>query len=447
MGRVFPIFAAIYIWNAMIRRLSLFFLLVLISNGVRAQLLMDMIDTSKAVGKGLLSVYKKFDHIYFTGYIQPQFQVAAQKGARSYTGGDFPQHVNNRFMLRRGRFRLDYAHLNANNNMSVYFVFQFDGTERGVVIRDFWGRIFENKWQLFSTTAGMFARPFGYEINLSSGDREVPERGRMSQILMRTERDLGFMVSLEPRKSNHPLRFFKLDAGFFNGPGLTSTADFDSYKDFITRATLKSRPLSRKMSVSGGLSLLHGGWLQNTKYIYRHDVINSIKRFRVDSASSNVNTKAPRRYAGADVQLKWKHGYGATELRAEYWQGKQTGTASTSETPAALLTEPSYIRNFNGMFIHFLQHVVNTHHQIGIKYDWYDPNVHVAGNDIGKAGSNLSAADIKYRTLGFGYINYINDNLKVILWYDMVKNEHTSLPGYSSDVKDDIFTCRLQFKF
>ena len=62
--------------------------------------------------------------------------------------------VNSRFMLRRGRLRLDYAHMNPNDQISLYFVFQFDGSERGVFIRDFWGRIFENKWQVLSIYYG-----------------------------------------------------------------------------------------------------------------------------------------------------------------------------------------------------------------------------------------------------------------------------------------------------
>ena len=47
-------------------------------------------------------------------------------------------------MLRRGRIRFDYIHFAENKGPSIQVVFQFDGTERGVFIRDFWGRIFEN---------------------------------------------------------------------------------------------------------------------------------------------------------------------------------------------------------------------------------------------------------------------------------------------------------------
>jgi hypothetical protein len=122
-------------------------------------------------------------------------------------------------MIRRGRIKLEYARFNVKDQPVVHFAFQFDGTDRGVFIRDFFGQVFENKWQLFTFTTGMFARPFGYEVNVSSADRESPERGRMSQTLMKTERDLGFMVSFEPRGRQNFLRFMKLDAGFFNGPG------------------------------------------------------------------------------------------------------------------------------------------------------------------------------------------------------------------------------------
>ena len=84
---------------------------------------------------------------------------------------------------------------------------------------------------------------------------------------------------------------------------------------------------------------------------------------------------------------------------------------------------------------------------MGIKYDWYDPNTTVSKNEIGKAGTNLNAADIKYSTLGFGYNYYMNANVKLLLWYDIVQNEKTLLTGYTSDLKDNIFTCRLQFRF
>lgn len=81
----------------------------------------------------------------------------------------------------------------------------------------------------------------------------------MSQILMKTERDLGIMVSLEPRKQHYPLRYLKIDAGLFNGQGLTAPGDFDSHKDFIARAGLKPYPVTKNIQLSFAASYLNGG--------------------------------------------------------------------------------------------------------------------------------------------------------------------------------------------
>lgn len=425
------------------------------SGVARAQFLMDMIDTTTSVGKGMFSLYQKYDAVRFSGYIQPQFQYATSKGINSYAGGNFPAEVDNRFSLRRGRFRLDYARYDEARMPVVQFAFQFDGTERGVFIRDFFGRVFENKWDVFSLTAGMFARPFSYEVNLSSGDRETPERGRMSQILMRTERDIGAMVSFEPRRPNHRLKFLKIDAGLFNGQGLTATSDFDSHKDFITRVAVKPMKLnSRNWRLSGAVSMLYGGMEQFTQYIYKMGENGGKPAYYVDSSASNKGKIAPRHYYGADIQFRVPNGKnkGATEIRLEYMRGTQTATASTTETPGTIpvsggVNAPLYIRNFDGAYLYLLQNLGSPMNLIVVKYDWYDPNKKVKGREVGAANGGMSPADIRYNTLGVGFVHYFNANMKVILYYDMVKNEATSLEGYTDDLPDNVFTCRLQYRF
>ncbi|WPV69137.1 porin [Chitinophaga sp. LS1] len=424
---------------------------LLLSSLAKAQFLMDMIDTTKNLGKGMFSLYQKYDAMRFSGYIQPQFQLAQGKGIETYAGGNFPDHVNNRFMLRRGRFRLDYQRYNANQMPVVQFAFQFDGTERGVFIRDFFGRLFENRWDVFSVTTGMFARPFGYEVNLASSDRETPERGRMSQILMKTERDLGAMVTFEPRRQDNPFRFMRIDAGLFNGQGLNASSDFDSHKDLIARVSVKPQRLNAaNWLLSGSISCLYGGYEQFTNYIYKvgGDV------FKVDSSAANVGKIAPRHYYGADVQLKIPNGKkgGFTELRAEYIRGVQTATLSSSESLYAIpmngtVNAPLYVRNFDGAYFYFLQNLGSPKDLIVLKYDWYDPNRDVNGTQIGATGAGFTKADIKYNTFGAGYVHYFDANTKLMFYYDWVKNETTALTGYTEDVKDNVFTCRIQYRF
>jgi len=426
------------------------FLLVLslfITQCVHAQFLVDMIDTTDARDKGLWAVYRETDHLQISGYFQPQYQVAQSKGVKNYSGGDFPANSNTRFMIRRGRIRFDYAHFNADGLPQAQVVFQFDGSERGVAIRDFWGRYYENKFQMFAFTAGMFARPFGYELNLSSSDRESPERGRMSQILMKTERDLGMMATFEPRKKSNPLRLLKFDAGVFNGQGLTGPEEYDSYKDFISRVSLKPYSLSKTVSLSAGLSFFEGGIVQNSNFIYQMGDGNSDKHFTVDSSVSNKGKKAPRKYRGLDAQLRIKNGWGKTELRGEYWWGTQSSSAEESTTPGTPLNQPYYIREFNGAFIYFLQNIFTEKHMLAFKYDIYDPNKKLSGKEIGLPGTNTHAGDIKYNTFGAGYIYFADAHLKFLIWYDVIRNETTQLNGYTSDIKDNIFTLRVQFRF
>ena len=243
----------------------------------------------------------------------------------------------------------------------------------------------------------------------------------------------------------------KLDLGVFNGQGINATGDFDNTKDIIGRISLKPFAISKNIKLSIGVSTLQGGLMQNTKYkYYTGTYINNIKTTLVDSSGSNLWADAPRKYYGVDAQIKIKNKVGFSEFRAELTSGQQTGTSLSSETPTALLTaltDGYHIREFNGAYFYYVQNLFSLKHQMVIKYDWYDPNTKVAGLEIGAPGANLSAANIKYTTLGIGYVNYLTENVKCVVYYARVWNEHTQLTGYTGDVKDNVFTFRIQFRF
>jgi hypothetical protein len=410
------------------------------------------IDSSFFIKDTVRPVIKRFENLRITGYIQPQFQKAQSDGAPSFAGGNFSQFSSSRFMLRRARVKIDYVLPSKTRFPKALFSFQIDATERGVIVRDMFLKLFGTKKNILSMTAGLFARPFGYEVNLSSAFRETPERGRMSQILMPSERDIGLMVSYEPQEKKHKLSHVKVDIGFFNGQGLSGTTDFDDHKDLISRLFIKPYTF-KKIDISGGLSYLRGGWKNGTKYVYESGVAgNGDKIFVVDSSVSNLGTSSPRHYYGADVQVKLRHGWGETEWRAEYWFGTQPGTSGSTSNPGTLPNSngnpvPTYVRHYDGVFLLFLQNIVTAKHQLLVKYDWYDPNIKVQKTEIGKAATNLTTADVKFSTLGIGYVHQINAQTKIILYHDFVKNESTQLPGYTTDLKDNILTCRLQFRF
>lgn len=413
-------------------RLLLILVSVFFSIRGHAQFLIKMADSSQ---------------LTIGGYSQLQYQAASKEGAQNYSGGDFATHSKSRFMLRRSRIKFEYLKKYKNETPLLQFVFQIGVTDRGGYIRDARVKYFENKYDLFSLTAGLFPRPFGNEVLLSSSKRETPERGRMSQILMKSERDMGAMISFEPQNKDNPLRYLKIDAGLFNGSGLTFPDDYDSHKDFIGRIALKPYPLFSNVSFSMGTSYLNGGILQTTPFIY--SIKNSGHFFTFDSSQANIGKIAPRKYYGVDAQLKIKGKAGITQLRGEIITGTQTAFAESSQTPDTLpdANGSLYIRNFRGAYFYLLQNIVNEKNLLVIKYDWYDPNTFVSSNEIGKPGSNLTIGDIRYATLGFGFLRYLTNNVKMELWYDRVWNEKTNLPGYTHDLADNIFTCRLQIEF
>ncbi len=428
------------------------FLTLFFSVAAYSQRYLADIDSSFFIKDTVRPVIKRFENLRITGYIQPQFQKAQSDGAPSFAGGNFSTFSSSRFMLRRARIKIDYLLPSKTKYPRALFSFQIDATERGVIVRDMFLKLFETKKNILSLTTGLFARPFGYEVNLSSTFRETPERGRMSQILMPGERDLGIMFSYEPQEKTHRLSHIKFDIGFFNGQGLAGTTDFDDYKDLISRLFIKPYTF-KKVDISGGLSYLRGGLKNGTKYVYESGIAaNGDKIFSVDSSLSNLGHSSPRHYYGADVRVKLHHGWGETEWRSEYWFGTQPGTSVSTSNPGTLpasngIPLPTYVRHYDGAFLLFLQNIINTNNQLLVKYDWYDPNIKVEKMEIGKSGTNLTAADVKFSTLGVGFVRHLNSQTKLILYYDIVKNESAQFTGYTTDLKDNVLTFRLQFRF
>jgi hypothetical protein len=122
---------------------------------------------------------------------------------------------------------------------------------------------------------------------------------------MPSERDLGVMLSFESMDKKHKMKHVKLDAGFFNGPGVAGTTDFDSYKDFISRLYIKPY-IFKRTELSGGISFLRGGWQNGTKYVYNSGTAaNGDKIFVVDSSSSNLGSSAPAIIMVAICNLKF----------------------------------------------------------------------------------------------------------------------------------------------
>jgi len=390
-----------------------------------------------------------------TGYIQAQWQLADTAGAITpYSGGAFPIATDNRFSVRRGRIKFAYEH-----ELSK-FVLQIDATEKGVALKDAYLAVTDPWAQFVTLTAGVFNRPFGYELTYSSSTRESPERARIFQNLFPGERDLGAMITLQQKKGSR-FDWIKLDAGIFNGNG--AHAEFDTRKDFIGHLYFTKTSINETFKYGGGISYYNGGVFQATKYVYTPgEVLDISQPGLVDSTESNINAFAKRQYLGFDAQFSVHSPIGITSIRAEYITGQQPGAKSVnaSLSTSSIINYDTYIRKISGGYIYLIQGIGQTKNQLVLKYDWLDPNTKVSGADIvtkSGAGKNtgLGIADIKYTTLGIGWNYYFNSHVKMMAYYEVVKNENTGLSPVglnrtldtSKDLKDNVLTLRIQYKF
>jgi hypothetical protein len=411
-------------------------------------------DTLNAKIENVKSDLDLFKKLKISGYIQAQWQLADSSGQLSpFSAGAFPKNADNRFMIRRGRVKFAYE------GKLTQFVLQIDATEKGVSLKDAYVN-FKDPWlQMFTIQGGVFNRPFGFEIAYSSSMRETPERSRVYQTLFPGERDLGAMLTVQPRKESN-FNFIRLNAALVAGNGVAP--ETDSRKDFIGQLGINRTTNDQKFRYAVGVSYYNGGYFQETKKVYNMTTLadGMTKGFAVDSTESNKGQYAKREYFGADAQFSLDWLIGVTTLRGEYIFGSQPGTSKLNISPANRIipdigATDTYNRTFNGGYVYFIQNILNSRHEVVVKYDFLDPNTEVKGTDAktqisyneSTIKTGLGGADVAYSTWGFGYNVRIAANVKLMAYYEIVKNEETALAGYSNDVKDNVFTLRAQFKF
>lgn len=380
--------------------------------------------------------------IAITGYLQTQFQKAQSPGISSFSGGDFSKNSDSRFMIRRGRLKIDRA----DKYSSI--VFQIDATQNGIQLMDAFIQLHQPDSKVLLLTAGLFNRPFGHSIVYSSGYRDFPERARVFQTLMPRERDIGAMVTYHPKGA---FKFITAELAVVNGSGYNAR-DYDSRKDIIGNLGFKFDSLAnKKLHLGFGGSIYEGSVRNDTENYYSPDGVG----FKKNTSPDNVGYFGKREYYGANLQLQYDNTFGKTIFKAEYIQGTQPGVAASTGVlgPVASTSfsaQPAtdlYLREFSGSYLWLTQQIANSKFTALVSYDIYDPNSKVSAMEIGTAGNNTTAGDIKYSTLGYGLTYLINSRFKLTLYNEHVVNEATTLTGYTADLKDDVFTTRLQYRW
>lgn len=381
--------------------------------------------------------------IKITGYLQTQFQKAQSDGIFSFASGDFSSNTDSRFMIRRGRLKIDRV----DKYSSI--VFQLDGTQDGVRLMDAFIQFHEPSLTSILFTAGLFNRPFGYSIVYSSGFRDFPERSRVFQTLMPRERDLGAMVSFKPHKL---FKFLTADIAMVNGSGL-SAKDYDAKKDMIGNLSFQFDSLTqnKRLNLGFGASVYTGTVRNNTNTYF----VNTSNGFEAKTDASIVGKNLKRNYYGANLQLAYANSFGTTTFKAEYVFGTQPGIAASATINGPLAsqsfgTQPTgnlYLRKFNGYYLWLTQQIAQSKFNALLAYDVYDPNTKINGAKIGASNNKTTAGDIKFSTLGYGLVYNLSNRIKITMYNEYVVNETTQLADFANDLKDNVFTARLQYRW
>ncbi|TKC61150.1 porin [Pedobacter hiemivivus] len=381
--------------------------------------------------------------IAITGYLQTQYQRAQSPGISSFSGGNFEKNSQDRFMIRRGRLKID------RSDKYSSIVFQIDATQNGVALMDAFIQLHRPDSKNLLFTAGLFNRPFGYSIVYSSGYRDFPERARVFQTLMPRERDIGAMVTFRP--DHKMFHFLTAELAVINGSGY-SARDYDTKKDIVGNLGFKFDSLAnKKLHIGFGGSFYKGSVRNDTETYYTSTSNGFVK----NTSPNNVGSNAKRNYYGGNLQMQYDNTFGATSFKAEYVAGTQPGVASTSSITGPIASQsfaaqPAtdlYLRPFSGYYLWLSQRIAKSRFTALLAYDVYDPNTDVKESEIGAPNSFTTAGDIKFSTLGYGMTCQIGPRIKLTAYNEHVVNNTTELPEYVNDLKDDVFTMRLQYRW
>jgi phosphate-selective porin len=343
---------------------------------------------------------EKLRKIKISGYVQAQFD--------HYQEGTDPL---NTFYIRRARIKFTYEATDG-----IKFVIQPDFSTGNLSLKDAYAVVNIPKLKGLTLWAGQFNRP-NYEVEYSSSQREVLERSKVIRTIYPGEREIGAKLEYTPDKIPLKLQLAVLN-GNFTGK---EAKDVDKKKDIMGRATYSFSLPGAGMGIDLGMHGYYGSLVAKTNYVSNYEA-------QMDSLAGNLGSFYGKQWLGGEMQVFFDL-LGGMSIKGEYIRGKNA-TAGDSKT------NPFKTRNFSGYYAYLIKNI-GKKNQFVARYDYYDPNTKFSGDDAKK--------EVAYNTLTLAWQYYLNDNIRISLNYDLVKNETNAT--VTEDAKDNVFGVRVQAKF
>lgn len=344
----------------------------------------------------------KLTKIKASGYIQAQFENYQDDLVKT-------NDANNTFFIRRARVKFTYEAADG-----IKFVLQPDFSTGNLAIKDAYAVASLPKLPALSLWAGQFNRP-NYEVEYSSGQREVLERSRIVRAIYPGEREIGAKLEYSPLSVPLKVQFAVIN-GNFTGK---EPKDQDSRKDIMTRVIYSFNIAGIGLDV--GAHAYNGALQAKNKYLSGYDQ-------EMDSTGTNTGSYLDKQWYGGELRLFFDV-LGGMSLKGEYIAGNN---AISGDSKA----NPNKIRKFSGYYTYFIKNI-GTKNQFIARYDHYDPNTSLSGEAAGK--------EVAYSTITFAWQYYLNDNIRFSVNYEIPKNETNT--AYPDDLKDNVFGIRMQARF
>lgn len=378
-----------------------------------------------------------------SGYLQINFEKTEERksglGKNPYNSSDV---VLSRFRVRRSRVKFNY------DAGLTQVVVQGDFSNSGFSLKDAYLEITDPWTKQFSLTSGVFNRP-NYEVEYSSSQRESPERSAVVRALYPDERDLGAMISFKDDDlfNIQVAAFNNTFQGGFKQPGIPNFSTEPLY--FMGRITKSFSFRDLGLGIDLGAHARFGNVVSSAPYVFESKEAVTKTWAVKDSAAlmthktGATNATYGRNWFGVEAQIYYDFLAG-TKLMGEFITGKDVNelndTLILSSMPSIAKTN-SYVRkrDFSGFYAMLVQSLT-PEWQVAVKYDSYNANTAIDEATI------ASTSELTKSTLGFGIHNYTFSNVRLTLWYDMIKTK-TNDRILKTDPIDNFMTVRLQYKF
>ena len=376
------------------------------------------------------------------GYLQTQFEHNQQSEDQLLQGQPLNQ---NRFVLRRGRLRVDreweYAaatlELDANTVRGVSF-----GVRRAEGTLWYRGKNANATVPLVAATLGVTDIPFGYELGVEPTRRRAfMERSVGTLALFPTDADVGLRVW-------GGYEFLRYAVAIMNGEPLDNSGfprDPNAAKDVIGRFGVDVAPLPL-VTLTGGASFatgkgFHAGQQATKDSVVWNDTnldgdLDDGELVPVPGTASTPSENFERWALGLDLGAVFHTKFGDTKLYGEAFVASNYDRGFARADPVVSGVDVRH----TGAYVALLQDV--TRFGIaGFRFAYYDPNSDLTEQRQGE----FVPLDQSVITLSPLAGLVLKDQARLLFQYDFVR-DHLGRDerGVPADLRNDSFTLRLQ---